>query len=74
MLDGKEVDADEKTEANHVKIRKGIPKEKADKGVEELKENLRLGECMLSRIKYLSPREQRLAPKALFENDLCAIS
>jgi len=53
MLDGKEVEADEKTEANHVKIRKGIPKEKAEKALKN-KGRLTVGECMLSRIKYLS--------------------
>jgi len=53
MLDGKEVEADEKTEANHVKIQKGIPKEKAEKALKN-KGRLTVGECVLSRMKYLS--------------------
>jgi len=53
MLDGTEVEEDEKTEANHVKIRKGIPKEKAEKAL-KAQGRLTVGEIVLSRIKYLS--------------------
>jgi len=53
MLDGKEVEADEKTEANHVKIRKGIPKERADKAL-KAQGRLTVGERVLSRMKYLT--------------------
>ena len=53
MLDGKEVEEDKATEANHVKIRKGIPKEKAEKAL-AAEGRLTAGECLLSRMKYLS--------------------
>jgi len=53
MLDGKEVEEDEKTEANHIKTRKGIPKEQAEKAL-KAQGRLTVGERVLSRMKYLT--------------------
>jgi len=53
MLDGKQVEEDEGTRANHVKIRQGVPTEKAE---ESLKDQGMMPpkELVLSRAKYLS--------------------
>ena len=53
MLDGQQVERGQATDANHVKIRKGIPKEIAEKAL-VLEGRLTAGECLLSRLKYLS--------------------
>lgn len=53
MLDGKQVVKTQATDANHVKIRKGIPKEKAEKALTS-EGKLTAGQCLLSRLKYLS--------------------
>lgn len=53
MLDGKQIERDEWTEADQVKIRKGIPREKAEKAL-AAEGRLTAGECLLSRWKYLS--------------------
>ena len=53
MLDGQQVERDQATDAQHVKIRKGIPKEIAEKAL-VLEGRLTAGECLLSRLKYFS--------------------
>ena len=53
MLDGKQLERDKATDANHVKIRKGISKEKAEKALAS-EGKLTARECLLSRLKYLS--------------------
>ncbi len=53
MLDGEQVELDEWTESNQVKIRKGIPLEKTEKSL-AAKGQLTAGECLLSRLKYMS--------------------
>jgi len=53
MLDGKQVLEDEGTQANHVKIRKGVPAEKAEASLRN-QGVLPTRELLLSRAKYLS--------------------
>ena len=53
MLDGEQVEVDEMTKINHAKIRKGIPQEKV-KNALKVEGKLTAGECLLSRLKYLS--------------------
>ena len=53
MLDGKQLERDNATDANHVKIRKGISKEKAEK-VLASEGKLTAREYLLSRLKFLS--------------------
>jgi len=53
MLDGAQVENEDEMETNQAKIRKGIPKEKAEKSL-EAKGKLSAGECLLSRLKYMS--------------------
>ena len=53
MLDGQQVKKDEMTKVQHVKIRKGIPTEKAEKALAS-EGRLTAGECLLSRLKYFS--------------------
>jgi len=53
MLDGKQVAEDEGTQANHVKIRKGVPAEKAEESLRN-QGMLPPKELVLSRAKYLS--------------------
>jgi len=53
MLDGELVELDEWTEANQIKIRKGIPQRKTEKSL-AAKGKLTAGECLLSRLKYMS--------------------
>ena len=53
MLDGQQVERGQATDVNHVKIRKGIPKEIAEKSLVR-EGRLTAGECLLSRLKYLS--------------------
>ena len=53
MEDGRQVEEDAKTKANHVKIRKGIPAKIVDEALKN-KGELGVGVCLLSRMKYLS--------------------
>ncbi len=53
MADGRQVEEDAKTKANHVKIRKGIPAEIVDKSLKN-KGEFRGCERLLNRMKYLS--------------------
>lgn len=53
MLDGKQVEEEEGTKANHVKVRKGIPEEIVDKALKN-QGQLTAGECLLSKMKYLT--------------------
>jgi len=53
MLDGAQAESEGGSEMNHVKIRKGIPKENAEKSL-AAKGKLSAGECLLSRLKYMS--------------------
>ena len=53
MLDGEQVERDEMTKVQHVKIRKGVLKEKAEKSL-AAEGKLTAGECLLSRLKYFS--------------------
>ena len=53
MLDGQQVVRDQTTESQHIKIRQGIPKKIAEKAL-ATEGKLSAGECLLSRLKYLS--------------------
>ena len=53
MLDGQQVEKDQAADVNHVKIRKGIPKEIAEKALAR-EGKLTAGECLLSRLRYFS--------------------
>jgi len=53
MEDGRQVEEDAKTKANHVKIRKGIPAEIVDESLKN-KGELGVGVCLLIRIKCLT--------------------
>ncbi len=53
MMDGAQLEHDEWTEANQIKVRKGIPLEKSKKSL-AAQGQLSVGECLLSRLKYMS--------------------
>jgi hypothetical protein len=53
MLDGQQAERDQATESNHVKVRKGIPKEIAEKALAR-DGKLTAGECLLSHLKCLT--------------------
>ncbi len=53
MLDGQQVERDQASDVHQVKIRKGIPREVAEKAL-AAEGKLTAGECLLSRLKYFS--------------------